>query len=105
MFLPVKKKSYKIRPLQSTLTCKEQWILDRIYLPTQTPSSSFFGSLLKGRKGRGLGWNEGGGTAPVGASPTDREWPARDADVPRRHWTEGQLKGWPFALSAESMRQ
>jgi len=61
--------------------------------------------MLEGRKGRGLGWNEGGGTAPVGACPTDREWPARDPDVPRRHWTEGQLKGWPFALSAESMRQ
>lgn len=28
---------YKIRPLQSTLTCKEQWILDSIYLPTQPP--------------------------------------------------------------------
>lgn len=68
-------------------------------------SSSFFVLLLEGREGRGLGWNEGGGTAPVGACPTDREWPARDADVPRRHWTEGQLKGWPFALSAESMRQ
>ena len=41
----------------------------------------------------------------MGASPTDGEWPARDADVPRRHWTEGQLKGWPPTLSAGSVPQ
>lgn len=62
-------------------------------MPTQPhPPLLPFLSLLEGRKGGGLGWNEGGGTAPVGASPTDREWPARDADVPRRHWTEGAIE-------------